>query len=401
MERQDAKRSLRERCRRRWIKRVVLAICGLLVVVFGFVIYMLIFFEGPIYEEERARHYALWNAKNRQPFADFKELATDRHWTMYALARSQQGGHSIGLFDFGRFTYKPLYTPLTGRRIAHSSKNHRGRIAFVEYTRKGGGDHCERCEFELGILERTGAVTKVRLDDEEFEWWYPRNSLIALWSHQVFFASDKRAYLYNIEAKTLDSVYELQQGESLGMHGVALLAEGKSLALLVEKRLGSELVILDAGDPHLVVSRLEGVACGLVVGDRIIIQRNRSCFLVLSGTGETDRLASGELVIALGDDVFVLYDAGTFYKYDIAGRSAELLFTAPVGLRYDHRDVMVSPDGLFLFAPQDFYWPLPKARPTDPVYHVYEIKAGQERGAFLNPCQGKYEFEFLGWAGPD
>jgi hypothetical protein len=185
------------------------------------------------------------------------------------------------------------------------------------------------------------------------------------------------------------------------MHGVALLAEGEFLAILLEKRLGSELVILDAGDPHVVVSRLEEVACGLVVGNRIIIERNRSCFLVLSGTGETDRLALGELAIGLGDDDFVLYDAGTFYKYDIAGRSAELLFTAPVGLRYDHRDVMVSPDGLFLFAPQDFYWPLPKARPTDPAYHVYEIKAGQERGAFLNPSHGKYVFQFLGWANPD
>lgn len=386
---------------RRWIKQVVLAICGLLVVVFGFVIYVLIFFEGPSYEEERARHYALWNAKNREAFADFKELATDRHWTMYALARSQQGGHSIGLFDFGKFTYKPLYTPPTGSRIAHSSKHHRGRVAFIEHTRKAKGREYERCEFELGILERTGAVAKVRLDDEEFERWYPHNPLIAVGSHWVFFVSDRRAYLYDMGAKTLDSVYELQQGERVGMHGMALLAERKSLALLLEERAGSELVILDAGDPHVVVSRLEGVECGLVVGDRIIIERNQSCFLVLPVTGETHRLASGELATALGDDDFVLYDAGTFYRYDIPSRSAELLSTAPIGLLYDHRDVMVSPDGLFLFAPQDFYWPLPKAKPTDPEYHVYEIATGQERGAFLNPCQGKYEFEFLGWAGPD
>ncbi len=339
-----------------------------------------------------------WYNENAKAHDRFRQLAKEKDWRMYARAHHE----SLGRFDFARFAYEPLYSPPAGRWILQTSMPSAGRVAFTECTpRRSRGGQLTLGEFHLCVAEREGTVTKLRLEGDEFRWWPPEQRLVALGPRFVFFASDKRAYVYDIQPKSLETVYELEKGEWLGTRGRVLLAERKFLILLLDSGGGDmTAVVLDADEPHPVMSRVQGLSNAILVGEHIVIEKGDTLFLYEPRSGETERVASGKLAISLGEDEFVFQDEKLrLRKYKIGSRSTELLRSEPTGT--DRRRVMVSPDHLFLFLPQEVWWGGRFKWTAVLEYQGYDLASGEKRGAFLVPHVGGRFLEFLGWEKTD
>lgn len=372
---------------------------------------------GPDWESvarARARLYQSWHQENKDAYQAFNELCRANGWQMYVWTtdgvHSRWGWRGIGRLDCGRSTYTAVYEPSRDRFTNEVTAFREGKAAFIECTRKfrfWGG--VKQRDYELGILHSDGTLTKVDLPGTQ----HVRD--LAMGGAYVFLSvSPDRLWLYDIQRNSLDEVPTPPAWKGgvleLAVVGDRFLAIGPDVP-------GTALVVLEARPPHAEVSRMENVWKMIVVGDRIIVEKDGVCLLFDPESGGAERLAAGRLLAELGRDEFLFCSAGesptsslteVLYRYDIAARSSSVLWEPPKedgGFRlgsgeekvYEDSKAVVSPDRRFLFLPRR----IPTYSKSETVesfeYDVYDLTNGQKRGAFLSIHEGKFYFEFLGW----
>ncbi len=370
---------------------------------------------SPNLSRARSGLYESWHKENRAAYEAYRELARAKGWKMYVACGSQAGlfDYGIGRLDCARSEYAALYTVRAGRRIDEVTPFREGCAAFIEYSLKEPWwrDAVDLRDFELGILWRDGAVTKVPLDAPEVH----RLARIAMGQRYVFLTTFffRKAWVYDVQAETLHTVFDFpspgDMTETAGVLG------DRYLLVLAGRAEGAHLVILEASQPYREVSRIQGVSNVLGVGEHLVVEKDSECFLHDPEAGTTERLTSGNLIMGLGNHEFLFYEPyERVWRYNILSRKTEPFWQPPPkdkGFRmrpgepkhYDYAYLIVSPDGRFLFVP----WHVPTRTKGEflvsPVleYEVYDLGAGEKRGAFLNIHEGKFHVEFLGWAERD
>jgi hypothetical protein len=355
--------------------------------------------------------YESWCTQNGGARERFKRLAIAESWEMCALAYDRPEFHftAIGHLDPAAPKFTALYEVPRGRRIAALARLQDGRVCFIEARAP------LRPPFALGIIEGLGTTVKSRLPVNHVDLPVP----IAGGRRHLFFTDwARRAWLYDMQQRSLDTVFDLGPGQD---KIVKVAMVGDEFLLILRHASGTgTMVVLDGAKPHRQVSKIDGVSDMLVVGDHIVVEKHDVCFLYDPHSGATEGLTAGKLLTKIGNDEFLFCPADwsapergivSLYRYKISSRSDELLWEPPAagsGFRispgqkknYDYTKVFFSPDGGFLFVPWEIT-PLSKAEvilPRTLEYEVYDLISGEVRGAFLNLFEGKFHLEFLGWA---
>lgn len=346
-----------------------------------------------------------WNRENRESLRQFRELARENGWVMYA----RHGKMSLGLLDFSTMDYRPIYLPRPGRWVLNAGASGE-RIALTECKAEWTGEDYACSEFQIGIVEVHGSVittTKVPLEDESLSSDRGAHA-IAVGKDLVLCLSKERAHVYEISSKTLRTVYEVEETERYDRKRRALVVGEKYLLLFMSQgtipRSCHRLIALDASGAYRVLSELDSVwyPNAIVIGGRVLIEKGEDCFLYNPKSGETQKLVSGRLLVPLGDGAFLFRDENEVYRYDLSNRSAASVWSAPAyqvpygRKNYDYAGFTVSPDGLFIFAPWVIEWrKAPRIEGLE--YEVYYLPLGEKRGAFHPPYVGRGLMEFLGW----
>lgn len=381
------------------------------------------FFVGPApsrraVAEGRSRLYESWCVQNKDAYEGFKRLARANGWQMYA--RTNEGLHfswgwgGIGCLDYGRSTYKSLHEATKDWFIGAVTPFQDGKGAFIESITEFSWPwrKIKRQDFELGVVHRNRAVTKVPLANIEYAASIAiGNRYVLLPDHSAY---PPRLWLYDLRENSLRAVPTPQ-----GWEGIVekLAISGDRFLLTLSTR--EVMNVIRATVPHAEVSRIEGVSDMLLVGEHIVIKTHDGCLLYDPESGGTERLTPGQPLLAAGGDTFLFcepeapHHASTragIYRYGILTRRAELLWK-PLkeqrGFRiepgrekdYDYRKIMLSPDGHFLFVP----WQIPTSwyKRQESVmtfeYEVYDLRSGEKRGSFVTIFEGKFYFKILGW----
>jgi hypothetical protein len=366
---------------------------------------------SPNLSRARTRLYEFWHKENRAAYESYRELARANGWKMYVACGSEAGlfDCGIGRLESGTSEYTPVYTVRLGRRIMEVTPFCKGRTAFIEYSLKEPWwrDTLELRDFELGILWRDGAVTKVPLDAPEVD----RLARIAMGHRYVFLTTFffRKTWLYDVQTETLHAVSDFPSPGDM-METAGVLGD-RYLLVLTGRGERANLVILEASEPYREVSRMQGVSNMVGVGEYLVVEKDSECFLHDPEAGTTERLTSGNLIMGLGNHEFLFYEPyERIWRYNILSRKIQPLWQSPGrdgGFRmrpgepkhYDYAYLSLSPDERFLFVP----WHVPTRTKGEflvsPVleYEVYDLASGEKRGAFVNIHRGKFVFRFLGW----
>lgn len=365
---------------------------------------LLVFIFWPIrldWERIGNRWVRDWNRENQEDLRQFKQLAKEHGWVMYA--RHAKG--SLGLLDLSTMNYRRIYLPRPGRWVLNASAS-RERIAFTECRARRRGEDYACTDFEVGIVEVHGSVTSVTkapLEDESLSGDREAHA-VAVGKDIVLCLSKERAHVYDISSRTLRTVYELEEAEQYDRKRRALVVGDEFLLLFISQgtisRSRNRLIALEASGAYGVLSELDSVWCpnAMVVGGQVLIEKDEGCFLYNPRSGETEKLVCGRLLSPLADNAFLFREKDILHRYNLNKRSAEVLWRASRGGYgdYDYTRFIVSPERLFLFAPSDIRsamsWEFYRL-----AYEVYDLKSGERRGAFHAPFAGRRFLEFLGW----
>lgn len=368
--------------------------------------------------EARNRLYESWCRENKDAYEAFKELAGANGWQMYVWTTEgvhfRWGWGSIGRLDCGQSAYRALHEPSRDRFTNKTTAFREGKAAFIECAREFSfWGHIKERDYELGVLQSDGTLTKVNLPDTEHVLD------LAMGDAYVFLSvCPDRLWLYDIDRNSLSEVRRPTGPPWKG--GVLEVAVvGDKFLLIGPDSPGAALSVLEAGPPQTEVARMEKVRKMIVAGDRIIVERDGVCLLFDPECGGAERLTVGHLLAELGEDEFLFCSADespisslteVLYRYDIVTRSSSVLWEPPKddpGFRlergrekvYETTKAVLSPDRRFLLVP----WQIPTSyhRRTETIatfeYDVYDLANGQKRGSFLTIHEGKFYFEFLGW----
>ncbi len=416
MEDGDWERKRKRHGKRRRLKRLWLSLLMVFLLLVGAGAY-LFFRNSPSVEEKWNCFYSEWLGENEQAFEAFNGLAAQHGWKMYA----RSGRNSIGIFDLGSFTYEPLYSPPGGRKIRLISRATNGRVAFIE---SGPGRTQHRpspTDFKLGILERSGKVTRAFLDDETLQGCRDESTIV-LAGKEVLFASNLKVYLYDIEGEKLKIIQQWRVPHRV--HKV-LLFRGEYPIVHVGTN-PAYLLVFDTSEPHPQLSTVDRVDDIILVGDNMVCEKNGTCYLYDPLTGKKKRLTLGKLSVPWGNQAFLFYttdwrksetgeawcDHELFHRFNLSDRSTDSLWVVPrfstgFGLYRDQwkpyqlEDFLLSPDQRFLLVPWEVSWGDGKSPFSVPEYEAYELSTGEKRGVFLAPRADGGFLEFLGWVEDD
>lgn len=399
------------------LRRFVTFVVVVLVIYLIAVAYVF-FFAGPSpsrrdVAKARAGLYQSWCNETGDAYEAFKELARERGWRMYVSTYEGppvvRGLTTIGRLECGESIYVPLYQPQTGRSIETVAAFRGGQTAFIECTRarRSWWRRTKPRHLELGVLYSDGSLTKLQLPDMQIV------SHLAIGNRCVFFCDFfERLWLYDIQEETLREVQRPEGWE--GIAGTIGMLADRFLFILSTRDV---LHVVRSTAPYAEVSRIAGVSEMLLVGERIIIEKDDTCFLYNTESGGTEHLTPGKLVAPLGQNEFLFCGRDTSYPaytrctlnlYDIAARSQQVFWQPPKedgGFRvkpgkekyYDYAKLILSPDRRFLFVPRE----IPAYRTAESLmvfeYNVFDLGSGEKRGSFLTIHEGQFCFEFLGW----
>lgn len=364
----------------------------------------------------RASFYESWRRENAEAYGRFTEAARTNNWIMYVGCSSRSSPSAvdggIGYLDCGQPKYTALYAVPRHREIVALTRFFEAQAAFIECN-KGGHGRGEH--FELGVVSDAGLVLKAEAPLGHGD----KVGAIAISQRHVFFTNwANKGWLYRIADKALDTVFELPLPD--GRITKAHILEETYLLILSGSGGEGRFRVIRATGPYTEVSTLQGVSNVEVVGGRIIVERDAVCFLYDPRTGSTEQLVPGKLVSSLSECEFLFrgleqyglsYSSSALYRYDLLSRSADIFWdalSADTGSRahagqnsyYAYNKLVLSPDGRFLLVPLRL-----RARSYEESrlgerlqYEVYDLRARQQRGAFLNLHEGEFFFQFLGWA---
>lgn len=365
--------------------------------------------------EARAKIYQSWHDQTRAAYESFRHLAIENGWSMYVRTYEGpplvRGLTSVGRLECAESRYAPLYEAQRGRFIESVVAFRAGRTGFTERTTasRSWWRRTKRRDLELGVLYSDGSLTKHGLPE------IGHVSHLAMGNRYVFFSelswSADRLWLYDVPKRTLREVPKLEGWEGAV---IDLAVVGDRFLLVV---CWDELIVTRATSPFAPVSRVEGVSEMLLVGERIIIEKDNACLLYDPESGETEHLTPGKVVAPLGQNEFLFcrpetahigYTRAALQRYNISDRSADVFWQPPKGesgfrlkpgeeKMYDYTEVILSPDRRFLFVPRQIpAYGIPEVLMVL-EYDVYDLGSGQKRGSFLTIHEGKFCFEFLGW----
>lgn len=385
-----------------------MAIVCLVLALVGAILWMRGAFRHDVFdfEHEHLRLRQLRYARSKDAYDKFGELAKQQGWEIWAW----DGFYSVGRFHLGRWRYEPVYSALPGTRILSVSRPHSGRVALIEdRTQRSGAGESKASEHSNLVL--LGGERVVTSDPLRGRFAIP---LIELGVSSVFFGELDEAYVYDLNTHSLDRVFSISRGsiENLAM------VEGRFLILRLWSGKVCRLVVLSATEPYSHISQLDDVSAVVVTGGGdIVVERDGACFVFDAERGAAEYLSRGNVVCGAEHHEFLLrvLTAGNLssggwevYRYNLSERREELIWTcprsdgdsspeAPRVKPYDHKYLMMSPEGRFLFVPFGGTW---RKVILWREYEVYDLTTGEQRGAFLNPYHGKYFLRFLGWPWP-
>lgn len=351
-------------------------------------------------EREQLRLYELRYLQSRDAYDRFKNLADTHGWKVWAW----DSRRTVGVLDLARRTYQPVYCAPPGYVLTGASRRRAQLIALVESAAQGPGRGNPGTGegSRVVIVGPQRSITKVG-----FPATFHLPS-IALGARAVLVADYDEAYLYEETTGALNAVFRTD-GWVISKVG---LVEGKFLAILMYRGAMQRLVVLSAREPYREVSSEQSVSNVIIAEENVIIERAGSCFLYDPVDRTTELLADGHPLVRSGADEFLFcvmhegnphFGRGALYRYRIGARQKELVWdrrSLGAGARqgearyYNYHELLISPDGSFLFLTDDDVW---RKVIRYREYDVYDLSGGKKVAAFLNPYEGERLLEFLGW----